>query len=74
MLSFYLNRRGNATPIVTIDGSPCIIPDANSYNDTEIECETEPHVGSIRTYVRVSVGDDGVAIRVRSIPVTDIFC
>lgn len=60
------DRRGGATPTVSIDGSPCLVPDSYTITDTEIQCITEAHQGSIRTYVRVEVGTEGVAYRVSS--------
>ena len=45
--------------VVTIDGTPCVIKTATP---TQITCETGAHNRTIRTKVRVEVGDQGKAV------------
>uniref|UniRef100_H2YQB4 Polycystic kidney and hepatic disease 1 (autosomal recessive)-like 1 n=1 Tax=Ciona savignyi TaxID=51511 RepID=H2YQB4_CIOSA len=51
-------KPGSGTPIVTIDGSPCVV---KSSTDDSIICVTEAHQESKKTKVQVSVGTLGIA-------------
>ena len=43
---------------VEIDGTACVV---SSVTDTEIECVTGPHKGSVTTKVEVQVSGNGIA-------------
>ena len=52
-----------------IDGSTCTV---SSVGNTQIECETGPHLGSYSAKVEVEVGGNGIAQEVGSFTVISI--
>ena len=49
---------------VTIDGATCTVTSANN---TQLECVTGPHMGSVDTKVEVEVSGNGIAEEVSSV-------
>lgn len=65
MIIICYSQGDNSTQVVvTIEGSPCLIPADYVVTDTEIVCVTGDHEQSVKTHVRVSVGEIGIATMV----------
>ena len=47
-----------------IDGASCNV---NSVSNSELECETGPHAGSMNAKVEVEVGGNGIAEEVSNV-------
>ena len=56
-----VNSTSNADVSVTIAGSDCVI--SGSVTDTQIECVTEPHQGSVEAQVAVAIQSTGIAFQ-----------
>ena len=54
-----------------IDGSTCTV---SSVGNTQIECETGPHLGSYSAKVEVEVGGNGIAQEVGSFTLISLPC
>lgn len=60
----FFDRLDKAAVSVMIDGVVCTV---NAVINTELECETGQHTGSVRAMVEVEVSGNGIAQEVSSV-------